>query len=51
VQLGIVATCRSVGVSVQACLTWGFERLAAWCDILGAQLDEMTPATFRKTLG
>ena len=51
VLLGIIATCRTVGVPVQAYLTWAFERLGTHRDVFGLALEEMTPAAFRKTLG
>jgi hypothetical protein len=50
VLLGIVATCRTVGVPVQAYLTWAFERLGTHRDVFGLKLEEMTPAAFKKTL-
>lgn len=51
VLLGIIATCRTVSVPVQAYLTWAFERLGTHRDVFGLPLDEMTPAAFKKTLG
>ena len=51
VLLGIIATCRTVGVPVQAYLTWAFERLGTHRDVFGLPLEEMTPAAFKKTLG
>jgi len=51
VLLGIIATCRAVGVPVQAYLTWAFERLGTHRDIFGLRLENMTPAAFKKTLG
>ena len=51
VLLGIVATCRAVGVPVQGYLTWAFERLGTHRDVFGLPLEEMTPAAFKKTLG
>lgn len=51
VLLGIIATCRTVGVPVQAYLTWAFERLGTHRDVFGLSLEEMTPAAFKKTLG
>jgi transposase len=49
VLLGIVATCRAVGVPVQAYLTWAFERLGTHRDLFGLELAEITPAAFKKT--
>lgn len=51
VLLGIVATCRTVGVPVQAYLAWAFERLGTHRDVFGLPLEAMTPAAFKKTLG
>jgi transposase len=51
VLLGIVATCRTLGVPVQAYLAWAFERLGTHRDVFGLPLAEMTPAAFKKTLG
>jgi transposase len=50
VLLGIVATCRALGVPVQAYLAWAFERLGTHRDVFGLELAEMTPAAFKKTL-
>lgn len=51
VLLGIIATCRTVGVPVQAYLTWAFERLGTHRDVFALPLGELTPAAFKKTLG
>ncbi len=51
VLLGIIATCRTVGVPVQAYLTWAFERLGTHRDVFGLPLEAMTPAAFMQTLG
>jgi hypothetical protein len=51
VLLGIVATCRAVGVPVQAYLSWAFERLGTHRDVFGLSLEAMTPAAFKLTLG
>jgi len=51
VLLGIIATCRAVGVSAQAYLTWAFERLGTHRDVFGLALEEMTPAAYKKSLG
>ena len=51
VLLGIVATCRTIGVPVQAYLAWAFERLGTHRDVFALPLDAMTPAAFKKTLG
>lgn len=47
VLLGIAATCRAVGVPIQAYLAWAFERLGTHRDIYGLSLEEMTPAAFK----
>jgi hypothetical protein len=51
VLLGIVATCRALGVPVQAYLTWAFERLGTHRDVFALPLEAMTPAAFKKSLG
>ena len=51
VLLGIVATCRTVGVPVQAYLAWAFERLGTHRDVFALPLEAMTPAAFKKTKG
>lgn len=50
VLLGIVATCRAIGVPAQAYLAWAFERLGTHRGVHGLELHEMTPAAFKKTL-
>jgi hypothetical protein len=47
VLLGIAATCRALGVPVQAYLAWAFERLGTHRDLFGLSLEEMTPAAFK----
>ncbi len=49
VLLGIVATCRALGVPAQAYLTWAFERLGTHRNVFALPLDAMTPAAFKKT--
>jgi transposase len=51
VLLGIVATCRAIGVSAQAYLAWAFDRLGTHRHVFGLDLADMTPAAFKKTLG
>lgn len=51
VLLGVVATCRAIGVPVQAYLAWAFERLGTHRDHFGLPLDQMTPAAFKATRG
>lgn len=50
VLLGIVATCRAIGVPVQAYLAWAFDRLGTHRDLFGLDLRDITPAAFKKTL-
>ncbi len=50
VLLGIVATCRTVGVPVQTYHSWAFERLGTHRDTFALPLEAMTPAAFKKTL-
>lgn len=50
VLLGIVATCRAVGVSSAAYLTWAFDRLGTHRDLFDLPIAELTPAAFKKTL-
>lgn len=51
VLLGIVATCRAIGVPVQAYLAWAFERLGTHREKFGLQLEEITPAAFKAARG
>lgn len=51
VLLGIVATCRALGVPIVGYLAWAFERMGTHRDVFGLELHEMTPAAFKKTLG
>jgi hypothetical protein len=51
VLLGIVATCRTLGVPVQAYLAWAFERLGTHRQHFGLALDQITPAAFKGTSG
>lgn len=48
--LGIVATCRAVGVDPQAYLAWAFTRLGTHRDVFGLAAADMTPAAFKQTL-
>ena len=50
VLLGIIATCRTVGVPTQAYLTWAFERLGTHRDHFGLAAERLTPAAFKITL-
>ncbi len=51
VLLGIIATCRALGVPAQAYLTWAFERLGTHRDVFALPLEALTPAAFKRTLG
>ena len=51
VLLGIVATCRALGVPVQAYLAWAFERLGTRRESFGLALDALTPAAFKAARG
>lgn len=51
VLLGIIATCRTVGVPVQAYLAWAFERLGTHRDVFALPLEALTPAAFLATRG
>jgi transposase len=48
VLLGIVATCRALGVPVQAYLAWAFDRLGTHRPAFGLELEQITPAAFKK---
>ena len=47
VLLGIVATCRAIGIPAQAYLAWAFDRLGTHRDVFGLSLEEMTPRAFK----
>ncbi len=47
VLLGIVATCRAIGVPSQAYLAWAFDRLGTHRDVFGLALEQITPAAFK----
>ena len=51
VLLGIVATCRALGVPVQAYLAWAFDRLGTHREQFGLQLEQITPAAFKAARG
>ena len=51
VLLGIVATCRAIGVPVERYLAWAFTRLGTHRDVYGLPVEQMTPAAFKRTLG
>ena len=50
VLLGIVATCRAIGVPVQPYLAWAFERLGTHRDVFGLDVADMTPAAFKRSM-
>jgi hypothetical protein len=47
VLLGIVATCRALGVPVQAYLSWAFDRLGTHREAFGLALADITPDAFK----
>ena len=51
VLLGIVASCRAIGVPVQAYLIWAFERLGTHRDLYALPIDQLTPAAFKRAQG
>jgi hypothetical protein len=51
VLLGIVASCRAVGVPVQEYLAWAFERLGTHRERFGLALEQITPAAYEATRG
>ena len=51
VLLGIVATCRAIGVPVQAYLAWAFDRLGTHREDFGLAIEDMTPAAFKRAPG
>jgi hypothetical protein len=48
VLLGIVATCRAIGVPIQAYLTWAFERLGTHRDDFALSVEQLTPVAFKR---
>ncbi len=48
VLLGILATCRALGVPAQPYLVWAFDRLGTHRDVFGLDLEQITPAVFKK---
>lgn len=48
VLLGLVATCRAIGVPIQAYLAWAFDRLGTHRDLFALPLDQLTPAAFKR---
>ena len=48
--LGIVATCRAIGVDPLAYLGWAFTRLGTHRDVFGLSAAEITPAAYAKTI-
>ncbi|MEZ4376540.1 MAG: IS66 family transposase [Polyangiaceae bacterium] len=51
ILLGIVATCRALGVPAQAYLTWAFDRLGTHSEFFALPLEQLTPAAFKRSLG
>jgi transposase len=48
--LGIVATCRAIGVDPLAYLGWAFTRLGTHRDIFGLKAAQLTPAAYAKAV-
>ena len=48
VLLGIVSTCRTIGVPVQAYLAWPFDRLGTHRDLYGLDIADITPEAFKR---
>ncbi len=48
ILLGLVATCRAIGVPIQAYLAWAFDRLGTHRDLFALPLDQLTPAAFKR---
>ena len=48
VLLGIIATCRALGVPAQAYLAWAFDRLGTHRNAFRLDLEQITPAAFKK---
>lgn len=48
--LGIIATCRALGVSSLDYLAWAFDRLGTHRDVFGLKLEEMTPAAYKRAI-
>lgn len=46
--LGIVATCRSLGIDANAYLVWALTRLGTHRDVFGLTAAEVTPAAFNR---
>jgi transposase len=48
VLLGIVASCRAIGVPVQQYLAWVFERLGTHREVFNLPIENLTPAAFHR---
>jgi len=46
--LGVVTTCRTIGVDAQSYLAWAFTRLGTHRDVFGLTAAELTPAAFKR---
>lgn len=51
VLLGIIATCKALGVPVAEYLAWAFERLGTHRATFGMPIRELTPAAFKTSRG
>ena len=47
VLLGIAATCRAIGLNLQAYLTWVFDRVGTHKDVYAMPIEALTPAAFK----
>ena len=50
VLLGIVATCRAIGVNAEAYFAWAFTRLGTHRDLYALDAAQVTPAAFKRQL-
>jgi transposase len=50
VLLGIAATCRRIGVDLEAYLTWVFVRRGTHADKYGMKAAELTPAAYKRAM-
>ena len=48
--LGVVATCRAIGLNAQAYLTWVFDRVGTHRDLYALPLERLTPAACKAAL-
>jgi transposase len=48
--LGVVGTCRAIGLNAQAYLTWVFDRVGTHRDLYALPLERLTPAAYKASL-